>query len=41
MALGATVAPDLDVIDNVLFRGVFRPTTLWTHSVLAYAAPSP
>ncbi len=36
VALGSTIAPDLDVIYSVLFRGVFHHTTLWTHSVFVY-----
>jgi hypothetical protein len=35
-ALGSTVAPDLDVIYNFLFRGFFGHTMLWTHSVFPY-----
>lgn len=36
VALGSTVAPDLDVIYNALFRGFFNHSTLWTHSVFVY-----
>jgi hypothetical protein len=35
-ALGSTVAPDLDVIYNALFRGFFNHSTLWTHSLFPY-----
>ncbi|HDQ73661.1 MAG TPA: metal-dependent hydrolase [Chloroflexi bacterium] len=35
-ALASTVAPDLDVIYNALFRGFFNHSTLWTHSVFVY-----
>jgi hypothetical protein len=35
-ALGSTVAPDLDVIYNFVFRGVFGHTILWTHSIFPY-----
>ncbi len=34
--LRGTVAPDLDVIYNVLSHSVFHHTTLWTHSLLVY-----
>jgi hypothetical protein len=34
--LTATFAPDLDVIYNLLFRGFFGHTTLWTHSIFNY-----
>jgi membrane-bound metal-dependent hydrolase YbcI (DUF457 family) len=36
VALFSTVAPDLDVIYNGLFRGFFNHSTLWTHSVLVH-----
>ena len=36
VALGSTVAPDLDVIYNALFRGFFNHSTLWTHSLIPY-----
>jgi membrane-bound metal-dependent hydrolase YbcI (DUF457 family) len=36
VALSSTIAPDLDVIYNVLFRGFFNHSTLWTHSIFAY-----
>jgi hypothetical protein len=36
VALGSTVAPDLDVIYNFLFRGFFGHTILWTHSIFPY-----
>lgn len=36
MALASTVAPDLDVIYNALFRGFFNHSTLWTHSLFPY-----
>ncbi|MEW6352023.1 MAG: zinc dependent phospholipase C family protein [Thermodesulfobacteriota bacterium] len=35
-AYGSTVAPDLDVIYNCVFRGFFGHTTLWTHSLFPY-----
>lgn len=35
-AFGGTVAPDLDVIYNLLFRGFFGHSVLWTHSVFPY-----
>ena len=35
-ALSSTVAPDLDVIYNALFRGFFNHSTLWTHSIFVY-----
>lgn len=34
VALGSTIAPDLDVIYNVLFRGFINHSVLWTHSLL-------
>lgn len=36
VALGSTVAPDLDVVRNMLFRGFFNHSTLWTHSIFVY-----
>ncbi len=33
VALGSTIAPDLDVIYNVLFRGFFNHSILWPHSL--------
>ncbi len=33
VALGSTVAPDLDVIYNTLFRGFFNHSILWPHSL--------
>lgn len=36
VALGSTIAPDLDVVYNVLFCGFFNHSTLWTHSVFVY-----
>lgn len=36
VALGSTVAPDLDVIYNTLFRGFINHSTLWTHSLFVY-----
>ena len=36
VALGSTIAPDLDVIYNTLFRGFFNHSTLWTHSLFPY-----
>ena len=35
-AMGSTIAPDIDVIYNVLFRGFFNHSTLWTHSLFLY-----
>lgn len=36
VALGSSVAPDVDVMYNILFRGFFGHTTLWTHSLFVY-----
>lgn len=36
VALGSTIAPDLDVIYNVLFRGFINHSVLWTHSLLTH-----
>lgn len=36
IALGSTIAPDLDVVYNALFRGFFNHSTLWTHSIFVY-----
>jgi membrane-bound metal-dependent hydrolase YbcI (DUF457 family) len=36
IALISTVAPDLDVIRNALFRGFFNHSTLWTHSLIVH-----
>ncbi len=36
IALGSTITPDIDVIYNIFFRGVFRHQTLWTHSIFIY-----
>jgi membrane-bound metal-dependent hydrolase YbcI (DUF457 family) len=36
VAIGSTVAPDLDVIYNALCRGFFNHSVLWTHSVFLY-----
>ncbi len=36
VAFGSTVAPDLDVIYNALFRGFVNHSTLWTHSLIPY-----
>jgi membrane-bound metal-dependent hydrolase YbcI (DUF457 family) len=36
VAVGSTVAPDLDVVYHVLFRGFFNHSVLWTHSVFVY-----
>ena len=36
VALGSTIAPDLDVVRNILFRGFFNHSTLWTHSIFVY-----
>ena len=38
VALSSTIAPDLDVIYNALFRGFSNHSTLWTHSLFAYLA---
>jgi len=35
-ALGSTIAPDLDVVYNLLVRGSFYHSTLWTHSIFVY-----
>ena len=35
-ALGSTVAPDLDVVHNILFRGFFNHNLLWTHSLFVH-----
>ncbi|HEX9921242.1 MAG TPA: metal-dependent hydrolase [Anaerolineae bacterium] len=35
-ALGSTVLPDVDVVYNVLFRGFFNHSTLWTHSLIPH-----
>jgi hypothetical protein len=31
--MGSTIAPDLDVIYNTLFRGFFNHSILWPHSL--------
>jgi len=36
VALGSTFAPDWDVVRNVLFRGFFNHSVLWTHSIFVY-----
>lgn len=36
IALGSTVAPDLDVIYNITFRGFFNHSLLLTHSLFPY-----
>lgn len=36
VALGSTVAPDLDVIYNALFHGIINHSTLWTHSLFVH-----
>ena len=36
VAIGSTVAPDVDVIYNTLFRGFVNHSTLWTHSLIPY-----
>jgi len=36
IALGSTIFPDFDVIYNVLFRGFFNHSVLWTHSLFPY-----
>lgn len=38
VAVGSTIAPDLDVIYNVLFRGFMNHSVLWTHSLWPYLA---
>ena len=38
VALGSTIAPDLDVVYNALFRGFFNHSTLWTHSIFVHLA---
>lgn len=35
-ALASTALPDTDVMYNVLFRGFFGHTTLWTHSIFVH-----
>ncbi|MDX1995802.1 MAG: metal-dependent hydrolase, partial [bacterium] len=35
-AFASTFVPDLDVIYNVLFRGFFNHSTLWTHSLFPH-----
>ena len=36
VALGSTVAPDIDVIYNTFFQGFINHSTLWTHSLIPY-----
>lgn len=36
VALSSTVAPDLDVIWNALFHGLFNHSTVWTHSLFVH-----
>lgn len=36
VAFGSTVVPDLDVVYNLLVRGFFNHTTLWTHSLVPH-----
>lgn len=36
VALGSTVAPDFDVMRNVLLRRFFNHSVLWTHSIFPY-----
>ncbi len=36
VALGSTVAPDIDVVRNVLFNGFLNHSVLWTHSIFVY-----
>lgn len=36
VAFGSTIAPDLDVVYNALFRGFINHSILWTHSLFAY-----
>jgi membrane-bound metal-dependent hydrolase YbcI (DUF457 family) len=36
VALGSTVAPDVDVIYNALFRSFINHSTLWTHSLFPH-----
>ncbi len=35
-ALASTIAPDVDVIYNALFRGFMNHSTLWTHSIFVH-----
>lgn len=35
-AFGSTVAPDMDVVYNMVFRGFFGHATLWTHSIFVH-----
>lgn len=35
-AFGSTVAPDIDVIYNILVRGFANHSVLWTHSLFPY-----
>lgn len=37
VGLGSTVIPDFDVVYNVLFRGFFNHSVLWTHSLFVPA----
>ena len=39
VALGSTVVPDVDVVYNLIFRGFFNHSTLYTHSLLTYLIP--
>jgi len=36
VALGSTVAPDLDVVRNVLLHRFINHSVLWTHSIFLY-----
>lgn len=36
VAIGSTIAPDSDVIINVLTKGFAGHSTLWTHSIIPY-----
>ncbi|MCI0714346.1 MAG: metal-dependent hydrolase [Chloroflexi bacterium] len=38
-ALSSTVIPDADVVYNVIFRGFFNHSTLYTHSLLIHLIP--
>jgi hypothetical protein len=39
-AIGSTIAPDTDVIYNVLFRGYVNHSTLYTHSLFVHLIPA-
>jgi hypothetical protein len=38
VAIGSTIAPDIDVIYNIVWRGFAGHSTLWTHSLLPHLA---